>query len=270
MAREPVQVIIRLAGQAPSRRRPFSSNVMRLKPPSRCVGFGALCCAIGSSFAIDVTTKSLALGYAVDRAVCTEIGRALDGKKICRPYDGVDRENPNKMCSPEEADQAPFNGRQPFAFAEVATNQYGYTHVARPVIEDFGTYAIIYVDQFEGDNNPRTVQTWRVRADAMNSVLALPPGPFPYDSWVTLNPRPLKEDHSREFAAVLREGQKLSDEWSSVLNIQGSLFAIVRECSGSWSYAIYACTRIIKLTLLRLTPDGKTTPYCQFTRQRGR
>ena len=243
------------------------SNVMRLKLRHRLFGFCLLCFGGSSAFAIETTINKLALTYAIDTQVCRETGRMLLKRKMCRPYDGVDR-NDSKQCSPEEADQLNVNGNNAIAFAEVATNQYGYTHLSRAVGQALGANTIIYVDQFQGDNNPRKVETWQVRAEAFNAVLALPPGPFPYNTWITQTPKPPKDIHAAELAAVLQQGQKLSDEWSSVVGARGRSFVAVRECRGSWAYGIYACGQIIKLTLKQLSLDGGVIPYCQFTKPR--
>lgn len=78
-----------------------------------------------------------------------------------------------------------------------------------------------------------------------------------------------QETNATEFAAMLTAGEKLTDEWSPVIDIHGKPYLLERECSGRWVYGgDYACKRVIKLTVKRLSKDRKAVPYCQFTKAR--
>lgn len=156
------------------------------------------------------------------------------------------------------------------AFEEVATNEYGYTRVFRaPAYGE--KYVIVYLDQFNGDKYPRTDETWKVETKNLEAVLALPPGPIPYNSGGK-NRRKSKAGHSKdtnakEFSALLAHGEKLSDEWSPVFKVGGNHYLIERQCNGHWQYgAIYKCNALISLVVHRLSYDVEPVRYCQFTK----
>lgn len=231
------------------------------------VRFGLLMVVITPSFAVDTSIKRLSLTYSLDRHLCQEVGEMLTQGKVCRPYDALDRDNP-KFCSPEEVNYITINGNQILAFSEIASGQYGYTKLSRSPATEASDSTIIYLERPHGGRSPSTVETWQVDSQALAAVLALSPGPIPYETWVNLNPRPREEVRAAELMAVLKHGNKVSDDWSPVITVQGKPYAVVRECSGSWFEGVYACGRINKITLKRLTSDRKSYSYCQFTRSR--
>ena len=128
---------------------------------------------------------------------------------------------------------------------------------------------VIYLNQFQGDRHPRLVQTWRVDGTALSKVLALPPGPLPYEKWINLTPTPPKDTNATEFNEILVHGEKISDEWSPIIEVLGHHYAIERECAGTWAFGgDYACERVIKLTAKRLEADGGVVPICAFAKGR--
>lgn len=219
---------------------------------------------------VDSTTaQRLPLTYSKDQQVCHEATVLLKKDKGCRPYDAVDGSNPKK-CSPMDVDYINLNGMPTLTFKEIATNEYGYTRVFRTTADDAEGYVIIYLEQFNGDHFPRTTETWKVSAEALNKVLDLFPGPVPYENGGNGKRKQKasqpKDSDATEFATLLKNGEKLSDDWSPIVEIQGGRYIVERKCAGEWEYGgIYACKSIIQLTLKKISANLDATTYCQFS-----
>lgn len=226
----------------------------------RVSGLASLILVASQSVAADIPAHKLKLVYSTEGKVCHEIARLLANDKACRHFDAT-------KCSDSEAWSLSLNGKNVTLFEELGTNEYGYTQVARSTSTSGEKYSVVYLNQFQGDQQPRLVQTWKVDADALNAVLNLPPGPLPYTKWIDLKPRPPKETNSSEFADLLNHGEKISEEWSPVIEVLGGYYVIERECSGMWAFGgYYACNRVIKLTAKRLESGRPTIPMCQFAK----
>lgn len=184
----------------------------------------------------------------------------LSEDKACRQADAI-------KCTEVETYSVSIRGNQLRVFEEIATNQYNYTQVFRSTATSLRDIAIIYVQSFQGDRHPRLVETWKVDAADLDQVLKLPPGPWRSDQWIKMKPLPPRETNAVEFAAMLQRGEKLTEEWSPVIEINGEPYLVERECSGTWAYGgYYACNKVIKLTIKKLTKDKKTVPYCQYAK----
>jgi hypothetical protein len=216
------------------------------------------------SISADISAQGLTLSYSRDKCVCKEAAELLSQDKACRPSDAI-------HCSDEESYSVLLRGTRMTVFQEIATNQYDYTQVYRSIGSSLHGFAVIYVQRFQGDRHPRLVETWKVDASDFDKVLELPPGPIPYEQWIKMKPFPPRETNAAEFDAMLRRGEKVTDEWSPVIDIHGEPYLIERECSGSWAFGgYYACHKVIKLTVKKLTKDGSAVPYCQFVRTKNR
>lgn len=214
------------------------------------------------SMPADITAHSLTLSFSRNEGICMEVAAYLSEDKACRPFDV-------KRCSWEENYSILVRGTKSRVFEEIATNQYGYTQVYRSIGSSLSGFSIVYVQKFQGDKNPRLVETWKVKAGDLDNVLNLPPGPTPYQQWIKMKPLPPRETNAVEFASLLKQGEKLSDEWSPVIEIDGVPYIIERECSGLWVYGgYYACNKVIKLTIMKLFKDIKAVPYCQFVKSK--
>lgn len=212
------------------------------------------------SIAADIPAHGLTLMYSSELPVCREVARLLANDEACRHFDAT-------KCSDAEAQSITLDGKNVTLFEELGTNEYGYTKVARSIAATNEQYAVVYLSQFQGDRHPRLVKTWKVNATDLAAVLALPPGPLPYDKWINLTPWPPKETNGPEFAALLEHGERISDEWSPVIEVLGRHYAIERECAGAWVYGgFYACNKVIKLTVKKLEMDRSSVPVCQFAR----
>lgn len=199
---------------------------------------------------------NLSLVYAADRTVCKDAAAMVRDDLSCRAYDDPGCEYP---------DAVELNGTVVRTIEEVATNEYGYTEVARSTSAHLGKSEVIYLNGFQGDRHPRLLETWKVSADDLKKVLALPPSPLPYEAWVKQTVAPPRGTNSKEFAALLARGEHISEEWSPVVSILGNSYAIVRECAGRWEFGgYYHCGGVIKLTIVRLDDERKLRPYCQF------
>ena len=209
-----------------------------------------------------VPAYKLKLVYSTKGIVCHQIAHLLANRKICRRFD-------ESRCTVTEANSITLNGKSVTLFEDLGTNEYGYTQVAKSTSTSGEKYAVVYINQFQGDLFPRLLQTWKVNAEALDAVLKLPPGPLPYEKWIALKEKPPKSTNSSEFAALLKHGEKVSNGWSPVIDAFGGHYVMERECSGRWRYGgYYACNRVIKLTVKRLAPDRPSIPVCQFARPR--
>ena len=209
--------------------------------------------------AAKIMAHGFILTYSVSDRICNEATKLLKTDRACRLFDAM-------RCSDD--DTYPVNTS---TFEEIATNQYGYTQVFRATANSIKGYTIVYLNRFQGDRHPRLVQTWKVDAKALNEVLSFPPGPIPAEGWRSSAPRPSRETNATEFAAMLNGAEKVSNEWSPVIEILSSPYLVERECSGRWAYGgFYACNKVIKLTVKKLASDQKTMPYCQFARPRNK
>ena len=212
------------------------------------------------SLSVEIAAHQLTQSYSRDDRVCKEAAAMLTEDKACRPSDAIN-------CSEEETYSVLVRGSRLRVFEEIATNQYNYTQVYRSTGSSLNGFAIVYVQNFQGDRRPRLVETWKVNAAELNEVMKLPPGPIPYQQWVKMRPLPPRETNAVGFAAMLKRGEKVTDEWSPVIDIYDEPYLIERECSGVWAYGgYYACNKVIKLTIKKLTKDKKTVPYCQFAK----
>jgi hypothetical protein len=229
------------------------------KMPFRVVALVLLSLASGLSLAGEIAAHNLIQSYSRDDKVCKEAAALLTADKSCRSSDAIN-------CSEEEMYSVLINGTHVRVFEEIATNEYNYTRVYRASGLSGSKFAILYVEEFQGDRRPRLVETWKIDSSELEKTLNLPPGPIPYEQWVKMKPLPPRETNAAAFAEMLSQGEKVADEWSPVLDIHGEPYAIERECSGVWAYGgYYACNKVIKLTVKKLIADKKTIPYCQFS-----
>ena len=213
---------------------------------------------VSAANAVELPKHGLSLIYSRDNALCARAANLLGSDKACRSEDATN-------CSDAEMQSVTMDGMSRQVIEELATNEYGYTKVAKSSSSAIKGFAVIYVSLFQGDHSPRLVQTWKVDDAKLKAVMDLPPGPVPYERWIQLNPRHPRETNAKEFAALLENGEKISSEWSPVVDMDGIPFASIRECSGLWVFGgYYACNRVIKITLVRLDGDKKSLPYCQF------
>ena len=169
-------------------------------------------------------------------------------------------------------DWAPSNELEiiKLGFEELATNQYGYTqiYISESKFNEKGM-TILYLNNFQGDKHPRLLETWKVDTSKLKEILLIPPGPMPYEKWIKNIQAVDKNANSVMFSELLKSGEKLTNEWSPVFRIEGDAYVIERECRGSWQFGgYYNCGTIIKLTAKRIRGDGKSVPYCQFTRKK--
>ncbi len=211
------------------------------------------------SISAEIAAHGLTLSYSRDTRICGEASELLSDDKSCRPFDV------GRCVSDEETSSILVRGERLFVFEEIADNEYGYKQVYRSVGSSLNGFAIIYVTRTyrEDSPSPRSVETWKVDASDLDAVMKLPPGPIISKGW---KPEPL-ETNALEFDEMLKRGEKLTDEWSPVIDIFGEPYLIERECSGLWTYGgYYACNRVIKLTVKKLTKGKKTVPYCQFSK----
>ena len=160
------------------------------------------------------------------------------------------------------------------ASQELAVNQYGYTsvHVAQPSEKP---YSLVYLNRFQGDRHPRLLETWKISSAHLRSLTERDPRPLPYEQWVKGGHGIKRDTLAPEFANVLSEGEKISDDWSPVwmpiFQHKGIDYAVTRECAGTWVYGgYYACNVVTKVTVKRLAADKKTLPVCEFARPKGR
>jgi uncharacterized protein len=219
------------------------------------------------SYATETTVQKLPLTYSLDQQVCSEAAAMLRQDKVCRPYDSSCL--PISKDSSAEVNSININGTPTLTFKEIASNEYGYTRVFRTTAGDIEGYSIIYVEQFNGDNYPRTIETWKVNSQALNEVFELSPGPIPYEKGGN-GKRKQKASHPKdtratEFATLLRDSEKLSDDWSPIVEIKGGHYLTERKCSGEWAYGDYTCNRVIQLSIKKITASKSATIYCQFT-----
>ena len=228
--------------------------------------------ASNQSSELETTVQKLKLVNSTDQQVCLETAAMLNKDKACRPYDA--------FCRPYSKNVPPnalavysvtINGNPALAFNEIATNEYGYTRIFQSTAGDIDGYKILYLEKFGGDNFPRVVETWKVSSKALNEVFGLSPGPTPAARGGKGERKEKsklpKDTRASEFAEVLRQGEKLSDEWSPIVKIQNSYYLIERECDGEWVYGgYYACDRITNLRLKKVANGKDAAASCQFAR----
>lgn len=212
---------------------------------------------VDSVTASDLTLKALKTTYAVDLRKCEKVLGILDGQQICRPFGG---------CNNPEEWQVVVNGKPTRMFKPLAMREYGYNEVQLTTTSLPADFDIIYVDKFMGDRNPRVLESYKVSRAELQSALSLPPGPVTYEQWVKLNPPHSIDTNAAAFSALLSHGEKVSSEWSPVVEVDGEYFLFERECVGQWNYGYYGCTKITKLTAKKLASSAPTVPYCVMTR----
>lgn len=157
---------------------------------------------------------------------------------------------------------------------ELAVNEYGYTAISVAHTSD-KPYTVIYLNGFQGDRHPRLLETWKVKTEQLKALTERQPLPLQYNEWVKGAHQIKKETLGPEFAQVLSEGEKLSDDrspvWMPIFRVRGTDYAVSRECVGAWVYGgYYACNAIIKVIVKRINTDKAATPICEFARTKTR
>ncbi len=197
--------------------------------------------------------------YARDTRICKKAYKLIEDAESCRPFDNI-------MCWSIDISSIHITdvlGKPPFVFEEIATNEYGYTSVYRSINSSLNGFAIIYVERYQGERYPRLVETWKVDTSDLDEVMKLQKR-YEMDLGFA---DPQIEKNASEFAEMLKRGEKLTNEWSPVIDIFGEPYLIERECIGLWAEGgFYACEKAIKLTIKKLIKDKKTAPYCQFSK----
>ena len=211
----------------------------------------------------DTSAHRFVLSYSTEPEVCREFSRLITSETTRFFAD-----SPNIYASTTDGSCYPFGGTV-MALEEVAVTEYGYTEINRARLCFKEDYAIVYVSKFQGDRAPRLEQTWKVKAADLNQVLALPPGPLPFEKKEKMEHSPPLDTNATEFAALLEHGEKISDDFSPVAIILGRNYVVERECSGVWLFgADYICNKVIKFTVKTLEVNKRSAPICQFTRPR--
>ncbi|WP_140805587.1 hypothetical protein [Rhodanobacter glycinis] len=194
--------------------------------------------------------RGLELTYSHNASVCNKAKRILSSDPSCRPFD-------EGTCGTSAASGM---GADPGgSYEELAVNEYGFTQIVRPGIRARDGVAIVYVQEFQGDSHPRLIETWKVGADDLTQILALPPGPMIGKNGSQI--RVPKNTNADAFSKLLAHGQKISDEWSPVVMIEGNPYLFVRECdaaSAGWDYGLYTCGKVTKLTVFDVNPHQPT------------
>lgn len=210
----------------------------------------------------ELPSLDLTLNYSVNKNICEKAADLLPANGLCRANDndcaGADQAGP----------QIEVGGATGHAFERIVDNEYGYTTLAKSNSTLLLQTAIIHINDFQGDKNPRLLETWQVNVNRLADVLAIAPGPIPYEERKTQGIAEPKHLLAEQFSVVLKQGRKISNEWSPVIEIEGHPYAVVRECSGRWVYGgSYACIKVTKVTLLRLSDVASPKPYCQFSKK---
>lgn len=198
---------------------------------------------------------ALSLSYSRDPKICEAATQLLRENSTCRAFEA-------DQCGDDEAQILTIGGKGFRTIEELADNEYGYTQISRAPEASAEGFAIVYTDEFQGDRNPRLIETWKVSASALEDVLRRPPGPIKQDKWVPHE----KATNQAEFHALLMNGEKISEEWSPTVLLSGHTYALERECSGHWQFGgYYWCDEVMKMTVKRLSLSEPAEPYCKFT-----
>jgi hypothetical protein len=209
---------------------------------------------------VEPPTSNLAVTVATDPALCAGILSLVSTLYDC--------ESLSERCFDVGTNSASI---AVVPTKQLAVNQYGYTQVfvARPADKP---YAIVYLDGFNGDRNPRLVETWSVNALQLAELIQLDPHPLAYDDWINGEHRILRETRATEFQELLSQGALLSKdsspEWFPVLRVGDSDYALTRECAGTWQYgAIYHCSDLIGVRVKRIDSVTESRIVCEFAKQ---
>jgi len=220
-----------------------------------------------SLFGTDISSQNLILSYSLDNNVCEEAASMLRQDKACRQFDVFDRSNEN-MCSPEDAYIINIYGKPRLAFEEVSHSKYGFTSLFKSSIGDINGDTIIYIENFNGDKSARTIETWRVKTSEFEKVVE----PSELDKY--LEPYLIsfiKYDNKSGLSEIFKNAEKINNDWSPVIEINGNHYLVERECSGQWVLGgIYSCNKIIKITIKEILQLNKTVPICQYIRKPSR
>lgn len=213
-----------------------------------------------------ITAHKLPLVYSVNDDVCKQAAELIENNKACRPFD-----NDDINCGRIIIDVDASKFWSTTKLQEIASNEYGYTGVYRAVDDAIHGNTIIYLQNFVTDRMPRITQTWKVDSSALDQLLKLPPGPISLDRRDQISELLPKETNSKEFANLLANGEKLSNEWSPVIITSNSVYLVKRECVGTWAFgAYYICNKEIKLEVVHLSQNENSVPYCQFEKPKSK
>lgn len=227
-------------------------------------------CTVSILYAVTATrllAENTMIINAFDHKVCKEIANLLEHDKTCRPYDAsIDRNNP-KMCAPEDVHNINIGGKSTLAFKEIAINQYGYTYFYKSPIDNRYGFSIIYLNKFNGDRHPRTVETWLINSEELNELLMLPPGPLSQKDQKNRSGFPSRDTRAAEFKEILNRSKKLTNDWSPVIEYEGKLYIIERACTEGWGYgANLYCQDEPKLNIYLLNSDKTMDLYCVISK----
>jgi hypothetical protein len=206
----------------------------------------------GISAEAEMQVPPLTLTFATDEKLCAAAAESIAAEPPCRAFDEAACPRPDAL-----------------KFRPVASDQYGYTEVALAPERPSAAYTILYLQRYRGDMTPRLMETWKVDRAELKKLFDTPPGLITFEDRFQFHPGPKSdlpfETNARELRDLLSASEKISNEWSATTELLGEPHAVVRECQGSWRFGgYYRCTRVSKLTFMKLTADRPATRSCEF------
>ena len=232
--------------------------------PPRSLLFFLLLTLVIQADGAELPMSRLTLSYSVDAGTCKKAAELLRTDPLCRAddnyCDSADDSGPG-MESKDSLDTA---------FERIADNEYGFTTISKSKVASLPNSTVIHLSIFGGDRHPRKLETWQVETARLAAVLAIPPGPIPYELRTDKGIIDSDQLLAAEFSVLLKEGKRISGEWSPILEIDDHPYAVVRACSGKWIFGgYYACLKVNSVTLLRLSETNVPRLYCRFSRGKG-
>lgn len=205
----------------------------------------------------------LALVHAARGAPCGKAAALLGETVRCEA--ARDASCPDRGAARDLGQDSRLEG-----FTELASNEYGYTQLARGTAPGPGDGVLLYVDRFQGDRQHRLSQLYLVDARRLDEVLSLEPGPIPLQRRLDEHLEVDQEANAAPMADLLARGRKVADDWPLVLRMAGRSYLVEFDCDGGWAAGDFTCTRVRGVRLMEVFGHRQPELACAFGRAPGR
>lgn len=125
---------------------------------------------VAPATSLAVQPTDFQITYSADARTCQSFQKMLSVFDRCLIDDD---------CFTSTWGDAESLGLTRISFKQVAVNQYGYTQVEVAKTSS-KSYSLVYLERFQGDRNPRLVETWKIDTAALDSLMAQNPHPLAY------------------------------------------------------------------------------------------
>lgn len=195
--------------------------------------------------------------YSKEKKFCTDAMKKIKNSPTCRAFDFRPDSDLCSWNGPIGGNTTYWGGTQ---LEQIAASRYGYSRIIKVVHDKNLTFEILYLDLFINDRHDRVTETWKVEKVDLELILKLKKD---VDERDVGGPGIGFGEH--EFSAMLSRGEKISEEWSPVLNFNENIHLVERQCKGHWYLADnYQCEKVKRIRVIRASSNSANATICEF------